>query len=694
MKICVIGKYPPIEGGVSAETYWMCRALAERGHDVTVVTNAAEVDEDYRIELDLADLGELNRTFANGGRLRVSWTSPWSEREWHHVPTGNPTHSRLVSLALQVVAEHQSELILSHYLEPYGVAASMVGDLTGVPWVVRHAGSDRFRLMRNPELGTVYKATFRGADGVMFSGTDLLGLGVDPQRVIDMPSRNFMPPSFSEHTPPMDLVAAFNSPLARSSNRFIRPGPLVPGKPIVGMYGKIGEQKGTFDLLRAYSASEFLRDATQLVLLGGGANTGLLRETISDLGLSSHVWLHPFVAHWRVPAFLRSCRVVCLLEREFDVAQHGPGLLKETLACAVPTFVSAEVYEKILPDLDEQQIEELLHVVPARSESRTLASALEETLKNSDQTTAPMWRRDLIDRAQLSRDYDDLADELVKRFGASVPKTKADLRPPSREPALAPIMEMISSIAPLLSRKYTAELYQQIFDGLMALPVDSPAIAAAVPAVETILARAAEPGGESLNPASVHELAVMRLEADLLWGAIEPFENSFTDAFPAFLGQIAQASILAPTFARHRDSLRRCWERSVRLRFRELPVSVLSYLESRRNRVDMATREPYDSGGDSEPCDPDETRLFLIAQRADLDTSVIEVSEAVRTLIHCCDGVRTTEEVASELRRSHPSVSMSLVETWLRGLQDHDVVREAWVHQAWRETAPYLTKEA
>ena len=47
------------------------------------------------------------------------------------------------------------------------------------------------------------------------------------------------------------------------------------------------------------------------------------------------------------------------------MVQHGPGLLKETLACAVPTLVSAEVYAKNLPSLDKRQVEELVRVIPA-----------------------------------------------------------------------------------------------------------------------------------------------------------------------------------------------------------------------------------------------------------------------------------------------------------------------------------------
>lgn len=676
----MIGKYPPIEGGVSAETYWMCRALAERGHDVVVVTNAAEADDDYRMELGPDDLGELNKRFANGGRLRVSWTGLWSERDWHHVPTGNPTHTRLVSLALQAVAEQRSELILSHYLEPYGVAAATVGSLTGLPWVARHAGSDRFRLINNPELGTLYKATLRHANGVMFSGSDLLGLGVEPERVIEMPARNFIPPSFSEDSSPMDLVAAFDSEPARSSSRFICPGPLDPYKPIIGMYGKVGEEKGTFDLLRAYATSPFLQNATQLVFLGGGANRPRVREAISKLGLSGSVWLHPFVAHWQVPAFLRSCRVVCLLERAFDVVQHGPGLLKETLACAVPTLVSAEVYAKNLPSLDKRQVEELVRVIPAGASADDLASTLDASLSAHDRASATTRANHHAERAQLSRDFDDLSDELVSRFSAVKPhSTRRYSR--SADSAKGPIMEMIGAVAPTLARKYRGELDQLVSENLVALPTDSPSIAAVLPAVEAIVAR------ESV--ADEHELAVMRLEADLLWGAIEPVEAEFSEAFPADAGTISRLSIQSPAFSRHQDILRRCWVRSARLRFRELPTSILSYLDKRRNRVDTATRAPYEDGRASQMHN---TRSFLIAQRAELDALVIQVSDAVRGLLNCCDGEGTAEDMVDILRQDHPAVTPSVVVEWLQNLQELGIVRESWTYEHWQEEAPYLTR--
>ena len=43
MRICAIGKFPPIQGGVSMRTYWTAHGLAAYGHEVHVVTNAKEV---------------------------------------------------------------------------------------------------------------------------------------------------------------------------------------------------------------------------------------------------------------------------------------------------------------------------------------------------------------------------------------------------------------------------------------------------------------------------------------------------------------------------------------------------------------------------------------------------------------------------------------------------------------------------
>jgi len=48
MRIAILGKIPPIQGGVSAATYWTAMELAKRGHAVHVISNAGEVEQGFR----------------------------------------------------------------------------------------------------------------------------------------------------------------------------------------------------------------------------------------------------------------------------------------------------------------------------------------------------------------------------------------------------------------------------------------------------------------------------------------------------------------------------------------------------------------------------------------------------------------------------------------------------------------------
>jgi|ERR1017187_10549493 hypothetical protein len=99
MRICAIVKYPPIQGGVAAQTYWMCRALAARGHDVFVVTNAAEVEPAYRIWMFGDDESRLEARFAGGGSVRVRSSHQWDPRQYAHVPARNPAAAKLAAMA-------------------------------------------------------------------------------------------------------------------------------------------------------------------------------------------------------------------------------------------------------------------------------------------------------------------------------------------------------------------------------------------------------------------------------------------------------------------------------------------------------------------------------------------------------------------------------------------------------------------
>jgi len=48
VELLLVGKFPPIEGGVSTQTFWLARALARQGHGVHVVTNSSGIESSYR----------------------------------------------------------------------------------------------------------------------------------------------------------------------------------------------------------------------------------------------------------------------------------------------------------------------------------------------------------------------------------------------------------------------------------------------------------------------------------------------------------------------------------------------------------------------------------------------------------------------------------------------------------------------
>jgi glycosyltransferase involved in cell wall biosynthesis len=130
MKICIISKYPPIEGGISAKTYWMAKGFAERGVEVHVITNANCVEKEYCVNDSAPELPPnvtLHYTDSN---------IPW------HIPFSELYETRLLDKALEVVLKNKIDVIDTNYLIPYGIVGYLLSNMTGIPHVLRHGGSD------------------------------------------------------------------------------------------------------------------------------------------------------------------------------------------------------------------------------------------------------------------------------------------------------------------------------------------------------------------------------------------------------------------------------------------------------------------------------------------------------------------------------------------------------------------------
>ncbi|HVY56370.1 MAG TPA: glycosyltransferase [Xanthobacteraceae bacterium] len=349
MRIGIIGKFPPIQGGVSMRTYWIAHRLAARGHEVHVVTNAKEAESPFRMHMRAEDWDRCGGQYP-GGSVTVHWTDP-VDRSQSYIPMASPFVSKLAGLTARVHAQHPLDVILSFYMEPYGIAGHLAAQMTGVPHVVRMAGSDAGRLWSHPQFEALYDHVLRSADAAILSrrlaeransrGVRRDHIAADEPFVL--PEELFRPDG-----PKLDLAAVTSEATSDPQTRDLVWGGFAGERPYFGVYGKLGETKGSFALLDAMHRLTRSGIDVGLVALAHGTKSveERFRARVQELGLVDRVLQLPFLPHWRVPEFLRGCLAVCCLEQGFPIALHRPIVALEVRLCGTCLVASTEVLLK------------------------------------------------------------------------------------------------------------------------------------------------------------------------------------------------------------------------------------------------------------------------------------------------------------------------------------------------------------
>jgi glycosyltransferase involved in cell wall biosynthesis len=381
LKICFIGKYPPIQGGVSARAYRIAHGLARRGHEVHVITNAREVEPGHRAHMRPDDWERCQASYPSGGRVAVHWTA--LRPEHRHIPAAAAFVTRLASTAVRVAGQAGAECIFSFYLEPYGVAGHLAAGITRLPHVVKLAGSDAGRLWPQPDMQPVYEAVLGHAAGVLARGGAARlarRAGLPAERLHHVQPVMVSPEEFTPEGPVMDDVSL--EELASAAGR--PPGPL-PTHPRVGLYGKLQPRKGTATLLRAVRDLRQRGVALSLVVMAGGASDDArwFDAEADALALGDSVLRVAFVPPWRIPAFLRACSVVACLEQDFPVRAHAPARFQEAMAAGRLVVASAEVA------LKQPQAHRLAHgynclILPDAEDVGSLSATLQAALAHDD----------------------------------------------------------------------------------------------------------------------------------------------------------------------------------------------------------------------------------------------------------------------------------------------------------------------
>jgi glycosyltransferase involved in cell wall biosynthesis len=328
--------------------------LATRGHEVHIITNAKEVQPPFRMHMRTEDWS-LCEARCDSGSVTVHWTDPVDQSQIY-IPMASPFVSKLAGIAARVHSETCFDVIYSQYLEPYGVAAYLAAQITGVPHVVRMAGSDAGGLWHHPQLEALYDHVLRSAKFVVATGEvaqRAVERGVSPERIVFgggfiVPDNLFTPDGQTLDL--MSLRAELEEDPDVGDDMW---GEFVGDKPHFGIYGKLGENKGSFALLDAMNRLKEWGLDVGLVALAHGhtADENRFRDRVRKLGLADRILQIPFLPHWRVPEFLRSCLAVCCLEQNFPIRFHSPIIALEVLLCGTCLVATREVTRK-LPDYD------------------------------------------------------------------------------------------------------------------------------------------------------------------------------------------------------------------------------------------------------------------------------------------------------------------------------------------------------
>jgi glycosyltransferase involved in cell wall biosynthesis len=426
VRICLIGKYPPIQGGVSATTYRLAHGLAQRGHTVHVITNGAEVEDQYRIQLRPEDRDRLGGNYGPGS-VRMHQTLADPSGQWH-VPWHNPYATKLAGLAIEVIKEHELECVISWYLEPYGVAGHLAASLTGRPHVIKTAGSDAGRLWHQPAMRSLYDEIFLAAN-VVIGGPGLAKalteLGVPPARIMPNEARFVPLDEFCPRGPALELAQA------------------PPGR-TVGVFGKLGRFKGQLPLLRAirHCLDRGVSVRLAAMIQGQALDEKAFTSLVEELDLSANVLRIPFLPHWRVPEFLRACDVACCLEQDFPIRAHTPVIALEVMATGTPALLSNEIAAK------QPEGQRLAHgyncwIVRDSNDheeiAECIARSLAEPIRDEVGRRGRLFAEHVQSECQFPQAFEAAIDRAIHRDGTGA----ADGAELSRGDGLAPLLAAI-----------------------------------------------------------------------------------------------------------------------------------------------------------------------------------------------------------------------------------------------------------
>jgi glycosyltransferase involved in cell wall biosynthesis len=323
MRICFITKYPPIQGGVSSRAYWQAKALGTLGHEVHIVTNSLEVEDDYKEIFDITDPDFLpNNVFLHSTSAD---SNPW------HIPFSHAYSERLANLAIDVIRQYDIQVIESNFILPYGIAGNIAKSITGIPQILRHAGSDIGKLFASSSYSSLFKYIFQHVDMILTypqlkelfisMGISEHRISIDDKVIVDITA-------FNPDVKPFSLL--------EYSNKF-------SGYPILTYIGKINYYWKSKGLMELVEAAKDIKEDFLLLFFSNGKGLREFQLFLEEKGLADKSLFLNFLPPWSIPSVIKLSTCVVIPERDFPIQYHIPILPKEVMAVGKCLILGKEI---------------------------------------------------------------------------------------------------------------------------------------------------------------------------------------------------------------------------------------------------------------------------------------------------------------------------------------------------------------
>ncbi|MEG6503638.1 MULTISPECIES: glycosyltransferase [unclassified Desulfovibrio] len=375
IRVLLIGKYPPLQGGIAAKAWSLSRRMAQ--YDIFFDVVGIVPPENYSTPLPPPASGKT--IFVPLCDKNLPWT----------VPGGDMLTERIVSAALELAQREKYDLVEVNYLAPYGLAAALVAEILGLPLLLRHAGSDIAKLLNYPSTKLAMHQLLHAAKCIVTH--------------VDNPLFTFFPDiplSRFQIYPRYQADPAIFFPSDKPDDALSRFSLLCVGK-----FNYHWKLRG-IDL--AAHALEKLPN-WRLMSIGSGNAFLQARQELEKIGLGQRLTFSNFIAPHKMGELLQTVDAVWGFVRPGGV-EDVSNIWWEAAASARPILSNASLS---LPS-ECQRLRNVVYQI--KDEASSVASALNKIANTLNKGRAEAWRTTATNLAQEYQGYLDTQASIYRNL--------------------------------------------------------------------------------------------------------------------------------------------------------------------------------------------------------------------------------------------------------------------------------------